>query len=61
MTKRTIPNHVGFIPDGNRRWALAHGLPKEAGYEYGIDPQGESMSAQFLSIALIPANITCSR
>ena len=36
--KNNIPSHVGFIPDGNRRWAVAHGLPKEAGYAYGIKP-----------------------
>ena len=29
--KYTLPSHVGFIPDGNRRWAVGHGLPKEAG------------------------------
>lgn len=33
-----IPTHVGIIPDGNRRWALARGLPKSAGYEHGIEP-----------------------
>src|ERR1035437_2118736 len=33
-----IPSHVGFIPDGNRRWALLHDLPKEAGYAHGINP-----------------------
>lgn len=33
-----IPRHVGFIPDGNRRWADARGLPREAGYERGIAP-----------------------
>lgn len=38
MTKSSVPRHVGFIPDGNRRWASGHGLPKEAGYAYGIDP-----------------------
>lgn len=30
--------HVGFIPDGNRRWALTHGFTKEAGYAHGIAP-----------------------
>src|SRR5476651_125415 len=38
MEKNNIPRHVGFIPDGNRRWAMDHGLPKEAGYAHGIDP-----------------------
>jgi len=38
MAKRNLPRHVGFIPDGNRRWAREQGLPKEAGYAYGIDP-----------------------
>ena len=38
MAKNNIPSHVGFIPDGNRRWATDHGLPKEAGYSNGICP-----------------------
>src|SRR5450756_56682 len=38
MAKNNIPRHVGFIPDGNRRWATDHGLSKEAGYEHGVDP-----------------------
>src|ERR1039457_5350609 len=38
MAKNNIPRHVGFIPDGNRRWAIDHGLPKEAGYAHGIEP-----------------------
>jgi hypothetical protein len=38
MAKNNIPRHVGFIPDGNRRWAMDHGIPKEAGYAHGINP-----------------------
>jgi undecaprenyl diphosphate synthase len=38
MAKGSLPTHVGFIPDGNRRWAQHHGMPKEAGYAHGIDP-----------------------
>jgi undecaprenyl diphosphate synthase len=38
MAKNGIPRHIGFIPDGNRRWAQHHGLPKEDGYRRGIDP-----------------------
>lgn len=31
-----FPNHIGIIPDGNRRWAKAKGLNKEDGYKYGL-------------------------
>ena len=33
-----IPNHIGVIPDGNRRWAVDMGMTKEKGYEEGLDP-----------------------
>ncbi len=33
-----IPNHVGVIPDGNRRWAQNNGLSRSEGYRCGIDP-----------------------
>lgn len=33
-----IPNHIGVIPDGNRRWADGRGLPKEKGYHSGLAP-----------------------
>ncbi|MPQ44767.1 undecaprenyl diphosphate synthase family protein [Clostridium tarantellae] len=33
-----IPNHIGIIPDGNRRWAITQGLKKNEGYNYGINP-----------------------
>lgn len=33
-----IPNHIGIIPDGNRRWAVSRGLSKEKGYEPGLIP-----------------------
>lgn len=36
-----LPRHVGLIPDGNRRWAEARGLPRAAGYEAGIPPAFE--------------------
>ena len=38
MAKPLLPRHVGFIPDGNRRWAQAQGMPRESGYAYGIEP-----------------------
>lgn len=33
-----LPKHVGIIPDGNRRWAEARGLPRRDGYEPGVAP-----------------------
>ncbi len=36
-----IPNHIAFIPDGNRRWAREKGLPLIKGHEKGIDNIGE--------------------
>lgn len=35
---RRLPRHIGFIPDGNRRWAVQHGLAKEQGYASGVAP-----------------------
>ncbi len=35
---KRLPQHIGIIPDGNRRWAQSNGLNKEDGYEHGIDP-----------------------
>ena len=29
MAKNNIPRHIGFIPDGNRRWAVDHGADVE--------------------------------
>ena len=37
MTKKT-PRHIGIIPDGNRRWAVEHGMNKQDGYTYGLLP-----------------------
>ncbi len=33
-----IPEHIGIIPDGNRRWAVKNGYSKKDGYDYGLDP-----------------------
>lgn len=35
--KNTIPNHVGLILDGNRRWAQAKGLPTLEGHRRGAE------------------------
>lgn len=35
---KRLPKHVAIIPDGNRRWAVEKGLPKQDGYQRGLDP-----------------------
>lgn len=32
-----VPQHLGIIMDGNRRWAKAHGLPSIEGHVHGQD------------------------
>lgn len=32
-----IPYHIGFIMDGNGRWATKRGLPRTAGHRAGVD------------------------
>lgn len=32
------PEHIGIIPDGNRRWAKGNGMEKQDGYSYGLNP-----------------------
>lgn len=32
------PEHIGIIPDGNRRWAKGCGMQKQDGYAYGLEP-----------------------
>ena len=31
-----IPRHIGYIMDGNGRWAERRGLPRSAGYAEGL-------------------------
>lgn len=33
-----IPDHIGVIPDGNRRWAQINGFEKQDGYVHGLAP-----------------------
>src|ERR1035437_8308050 len=33
-----LPQHVGIIPDGNRRWAQGQGFEKQDGYHFGLQP-----------------------
>lgn len=41
-----VPNHIGLIPDGNRRWAQDKGFEKQDGYEHGLNP-----GLEFLKLA----------
>lgn len=42
-----VPRHIGFIPDGNRRWAKAHGLPTYEGHLAGYNATKEVLLACF--------------
>jgi undecaprenyl diphosphate synthase len=35
---KRLPQHIGVIPDGNRRWAVMKGYEKQDGYNHGIKP-----------------------
>jgi undecaprenyl diphosphate synthase len=35
---KRLPQHIGVIPDGNRRWAQNKGLKKQDGYNFGLQP-----------------------
>lgn len=37
-TFQRLPQHIGIIPDGNRRWAQSKGMQKQDGYSHGIKP-----------------------
>ena len=37
MENEILPKHLGFIVDGNRRWARERGLPTLEGHRRGID------------------------
>lgn len=37
ISERSIPKHVVIIPDGNRRWAKAHGLAPVEGHKKGLE------------------------
>jgi len=41
MAVSEIPQHIGFIVDGNRRWAKEHGLPTYEGHLAGYNAMKE--------------------
>lgn len=43
MTHREIPHCIGIIPDGNRRWAKAHGVSIAEGHKRGME-KGEEVA-----------------
>lgn len=58
MAKPALPSHIGFIPDGNRRWAQSQGLAKESGYDRGIQP-GLDLFEQCQELAVPEISIFC--
>jgi len=49
MTELIIPKHIGYIVDGNRRWAKKHGLPTYEGHLAGYNAIQEVALATFNS------------
>jgi len=47
MIDSVIPKHIGFIIDGNRRWAKHHGLPTYEGHLAGYNVVQDIMTATF--------------
>ena len=43
----SIPRHIGYIVDGNRRWAKSHGLPTYEGHLAGYEAVQEVVRASF--------------
>ncbi|OYV65120.1 MAG: di-trans,poly-cis-decaprenylcistransferase [Actinobacteria bacterium 21-64-8] len=46
-----LPQHVGIIPDGNRRWAQGQGYEKHDGYEFGLQP-GLELYSECLALGI---------
>lgn len=47
MEKSDLPKHIGYIVDGNRRWAREHGLPAYEGHIAGYSAVQEVVQASF--------------
>jgi undecaprenyl diphosphate synthase len=47
MTERAIPRHIGYIVDGNRRWARQQGLPVYEGHLAGYNTLQEIITETF--------------
>jgi len=44
---QSIPKHIGYVVDGNRRWAKQHGLPRYEGHLAGYNALQEVAIATF--------------
>ncbi|CAN5647587.1 undecaprenyl diphosphate synthase family protein [soil metagenome] len=51
-----LPRHVGFIPDGNRRWARERGLHPGLGYAAGLDV-GIALLEECLAVGIEEASV----
>ncbi len=47
MADLSIPTHIGYIVDGNRRWAKKHGIPTYEGHLAGYNALQEVATATF--------------
>jgi undecaprenyl diphosphate synthase len=47
ISEQNIPTHVGYILDGNRRWARQHSLPEFDGHLAGYNALREVLEATF--------------
>ncbi|HUC96158.1 MAG TPA: polyprenyl diphosphate synthase [Candidatus Saccharimonadales bacterium] len=47
MTNKVIPRHIGYIVDGNRRWAKKHGLPAYEGHLAGYNTVQDVIAETF--------------
>jgi len=48
---KRLPEHVGIIPDGNRRWAQDQGFEKQDGYHFGLQP-GLELYSECLALSI---------
>lgn len=49
MSELSVPNHIGYIVDGNRRWAKKYGLPTYEGHLAGYNTTKEIVEATFVA------------
>lgn len=42
---QNLPNHIGFILDGNGRWAQSKGLPRNFGHKEGVEAVKRTVKA----------------